>query len=186
MIRSSALWDIGDTPPASPGSWQHSNINLALKNQEKFALLTGFVPGIFQNLLLFKFFCYANFSIVFGPNFSKGQKSLRGANCLRGRPPVPPVEESQINRAMYRGFVSGSHSNIQIHQDSKRFSRHCSPLFSLGFPSLILRGFEDIEGRINGLILEIFRLILCAYSFWFPLSRRLRSGTELSKTSATA
>ena len=33
------------------------------------------------------FFCDANFSIVFGLNF-RGQKSLRGANCLRGAPPL--------------------------------------------------------------------------------------------------
>ena len=33
-------------------------------------------------------FCYANFSVVFGPNFG-GCKSLWGANCLRGRPPAP-------------------------------------------------------------------------------------------------
>ena len=39
------------------------------------------------------FFCYADFSIVFGTNF-EGQKSLREGKCLRGRSPSP-VEESQ-------------------------------------------------------------------------------------------
>ena len=40
------------------------------------------------------FFCYANFSIVFEPNFGGGQKSLRGQNA-RGGAPCSPVEESQ-------------------------------------------------------------------------------------------
>ena len=42
-------------------------------------------------------YCYANFycySIVFGPNFREGQKFSRGADCLRGVPPAPPVGES--------------------------------------------------------------------------------------------
>ena len=38
-------------------------------------------------------FCYANFSIVFGPNF-RGTKST-GGKLPQGAPPVPPVEESQ-------------------------------------------------------------------------------------------
>ena len=41
------------------------------------------------------FFCYANFSIVFGPNFRGGQKSLRGG-LSQGVP--HPVEKSQDGR----------------------------------------------------------------------------------------
>ena len=43
------------------------------------------------------FFCFANFSIVFGPNFKRG-KSLRGrgANGLKGG--ALPVEESQYGQ----------------------------------------------------------------------------------------
>ena len=46
-----------------------------------------------------KIYCYANFfcyAIVFGPNFKKGRKFSGWANCLRGAPPCPPVEESQL------------------------------------------------------------------------------------------
>ena len=46
-----------------------------------------------QNLLLCKFLllCYC-----FRTKFQGGAKIFRGANCLRGAPPAPPVEESQL------------------------------------------------------------------------------------------
>ena len=40
-----------------------------------------------------KIYCYANFSIVFGPNFRGG--SLRGKKLPQRAPPCLPVEESQ-------------------------------------------------------------------------------------------
>ena len=49
---------------------------------------SGFLPGIFsgrQNLLLCKFFVMLTF-LLFSDQISGGQKSPRGANCLRGAP----------------------------------------------------------------------------------------------------
>ena len=57
-----------------------------------FILVAGFLPGIFQGGRIYChaiFFCYAIFSIVFGPNLIRGggQTAARGA---------PPGEESQV------------------------------------------------------------------------------------------
>ena len=41
------------------------------------------------------FFCYANFSIVFGPNFGGGAKVSEEGGKLPQHPPGHPVEESQ-------------------------------------------------------------------------------------------
>ena len=58
----------------------------------------GFLLGIFFRGG--KIYCYANFycySIVFGPNFKEGRKFSGGETASEGgRPPVPPVEESQL------------------------------------------------------------------------------------------
>ena len=60
-------------------------------------MYSGFLPGTFfrggGNLLFANFHCYANFSVVFGPNL-RGEKSQEG-NCFRG---ASPVEESQVIR----------------------------------------------------------------------------------------
>ena len=63
---------------------------------------TGFLPGIFSGgggkiYCYANFYRYANFCIIFGPNF-RGGKSLVGW----GRPPYPPppVEESQYARTL--------------------------------------------------------------------------------------
>ena len=56
---------------------------------------SDFLSGIFfgGNLLLCKFFCYANFSIVFKPIFL-GEGQIPGANCLR--------EKTAVSGTMYQ------------------------------------------------------------------------------------
>ena len=62
---------------------------LTLRAKQRLAFFQEFFQGGA------KFFCYANFSIVFGPNF-RGNKSLQeGGKLPQGRRPLPPVEESQ-------------------------------------------------------------------------------------------
>ena len=57
----------------------------------------GFLSGIFfeeggKIYCCANFFCYANFSIIFGPNF-RGAKVSEGGTASGG---APPVEESQV------------------------------------------------------------------------------------------
>ena len=63
------------------------------KNQESQFLQSCFLPGIFfrggKIYCCASFFCYANFSIVFGPNFGG---SLRGGQTVWGHPPSPMDE----------------------------------------------------------------------------------------------
>ena len=52
--------------------------------------LSGFLPGVFSGgkSIVMQISFYANFSIVFGPNF-RGGKSLRGGRLPQGAPPAP-------------------------------------------------------------------------------------------------
>ena len=74
----------------------------------------GFLPGIFQgeqNLLLCKFPCYANFLIVFGPNF-RGGKVYEAGKLPQGRPSCPLMEESQSVTILVT-LTSRSDSNFE-------------------------------------------------------------------------
>ena len=71
---------------------------------------TGFFPGILFGREGGRIYSYANFFIVFGPNFRGG-----GGKLLQG---APPVEE---NQGLYHDFLRTSHgekvgyySNINI------------------------------------------------------------------------
>ena len=57
---------------------------------------TWLSPRIFQGG---KIYCYANFSIVFGPNFGEGTKISEGG--VLPPPPPPPMEESQLSSFRY-------------------------------------------------------------------------------------
>ena len=72
----------------------HSNVIFeSVQNAHRVMIIdSGFLPVIFsgrQNLLLCQFSCYANLSIVFGPNF-KGGKSLQEETLPHGGAPMPP------------------------------------------------------------------------------------------------
>ena len=60
---------------------------------------SGCLPGIFssgQNLLLCKCLFMLIF-LLFSDQISGGQKSPRGANCLRGRPPAPRWKKASLS-----------------------------------------------------------------------------------------
>ena len=64
-------------------------------------------PGIFSEGKVYcyaNFFCCANFSIVFGPNFWGGGKSIRGRIASEGAA-LPLVEESQDGKIDRLGRV---------------------------------------------------------------------------------
>ena len=65
----------------------------------RFTNLAFFQEFFLGCLLLCQFSCYANFSIVFGPNFGGGKVS-EGGKLPHGGEPPPPVEESQLTAVM--------------------------------------------------------------------------------------
>ena len=52
-----------------------------------------------------KICCYANFSVVLGPNFREKAKVSDGTNCLRGAP-LSPVGESQQTIYCWEGKLT--------------------------------------------------------------------------------
>ena len=72
-----------------------------------------FFQEVFRgDLLLRKFLLLCKFFYCFETKFQRGQKSLRGANCLRGAPPAPPPrgrKPSTRGVCVWGGGGGGSH-----------------------------------------------------------------------------
>ena len=105
-----------------------------------------------QSLLLRKFLllCYC-----FRTKFQGGAKVFRGANCLRGGAPLPPVEESQVHRPDLQSrpnVLSSEKSFVILLFDISLLKYHA-----------ILRGANSQTPRMTNEMIRKRRIVLNAF-----------------------